>query len=456
MAIYNTQDYLDEAIQSVLNQDLDFESHVQLILVDDGSTDDSHEICQGYQKRYPDNILVLRKDNGGPASARNMGLEHACGEYVNFLDSDDRLSANALSEVSDFFTQNDTDLVTLPIEFFERKTGGQYMNYKFDETRLIDLCETFDCPQLSASTAFIRRDAIGDIRFSQNLANGEDFLFVNQIMLEKMNYGVLNTAKYYYRKREGEKSLMDDVFTSSEYFTPKLENCFKKLIDYCLEVKGEVPKFIQYAIVQDLHGPIRSDNFNRFVSERNEFYRCLDYILLHIDEDMILAQRKLDEHAKSFLMFAKNREFHITVGEGTVSLKSCDYTINNTHNNKIRITGLDIIEDTLHIEGYVLTCCYNKDLTVKLNDLAYSFTKNNSVLSFAGIDWLFRAEFEFELPVEDVKIQLAYDEKVIMNNRIVIQCDINEDSDFEVSLTSNTIRINRKSLKDKFRKVINW
>ena len=76
VAIYNTEIYLEDCINSVIEQDLDFKENVQLIPVDDGSTDDSKEVALTYQKQYPDNIIVLSKENGGPASARKIGRAH--------------------------------------------------------------------------------------------------------------------------------------------------------------------------------------------------------------------------------------------------------------------------------------------------------------------------------------------------------------------------------------------
>ena len=79
--VYNVEDYLEEAIDSVINQTFDF-NKVQLILVDDGSTDSSKETALNYQSKYPNNILVLSKENGGAASARNLGLEYNQGKYM--------------------------------------------------------------------------------------------------------------------------------------------------------------------------------------------------------------------------------------------------------------------------------------------------------------------------------------------------------------------------------------
>ena len=115
-AFYNTEIYIGESIDSLINQTLNFEDNVQLILVDDGSTDDSLSIALSYQKQFPDNIIVLSQENKGVSAARNWGLKHANGRYVNFLDSDDMLSSNTLENVLKYF-KNDINIVSIPIEY---------------------------------------------------------------------------------------------------------------------------------------------------------------------------------------------------------------------------------------------------------------------------------------------------------------------------------------------------
>ena len=102
-AVYNVAPYLSEAIDSILSQDIGFLESVELILVNDGSTDASGAICDEYQHKYPENIVVIHKPNGGVASARNAGIAVARGRYVNFMDSDDKLTPDTLSSVYDFF-----------------------------------------------------------------------------------------------------------------------------------------------------------------------------------------------------------------------------------------------------------------------------------------------------------------------------------------------------------------
>ena len=97
--IYNTGRYLEETFESVIGQTIGFEKHIQMILVNDGSTDNSEEICLRYKEKYPQNIVYVKQENGGVSAARNTGMKYVRGKYVNFLDSDDKWEKHAFTHV---------------------------------------------------------------------------------------------------------------------------------------------------------------------------------------------------------------------------------------------------------------------------------------------------------------------------------------------------------------------
>ena len=99
--VYNTRDYLAACLDSVLDPAAD---DCEIIVVNDGSTDDSEAIALEYAARYPERIRVITTENGGLGAARNVGLEASRGEFVFFLDSDDRLADGALGEMLDSLT----------------------------------------------------------------------------------------------------------------------------------------------------------------------------------------------------------------------------------------------------------------------------------------------------------------------------------------------------------------
>ena len=90
MPIYNVEEFLDESITSVINQTVGFKDNIQIILVNDGSPDNSEEICLKYRALYPDNIIYIKQKNAGVSAARNTGVKYATGKYINFFDSDDK------------------------------------------------------------------------------------------------------------------------------------------------------------------------------------------------------------------------------------------------------------------------------------------------------------------------------------------------------------------------------
>ncbi|WP_029233452.1 glycosyltransferase family 2 protein [Butyrivibrio sp. VCB2006] len=103
--IYNREKYIDRCISSVINQE---NVNFEIILVDDGSSDNSGQICDNYSLKYP-NIITLHKKNGGLSDARNYGMDHAHGDYFFFLDSDDYLYENSLQYLLEACIKYDVD-----------------------------------------------------------------------------------------------------------------------------------------------------------------------------------------------------------------------------------------------------------------------------------------------------------------------------------------------------------
>ena len=118
--IYNCQKYLSECLQSLSNQSIsDFET----ILVDDGSSDSSLEICETYSLNK-DKVKVIHTDNNGVSIARNIGLKNAKGELVIFIDADDVLEYNYLEILSQTIENNDVDLVCCGYKTFPSDTDS--------------------------------------------------------------------------------------------------------------------------------------------------------------------------------------------------------------------------------------------------------------------------------------------------------------------------------------------
>lgn len=115
--VYNVENYLEQCVESLLNQT--YKGEYEIILVDDGSTDYSGAICDRYQENNPDKIRVVRKKNGGLVSARQAGIEIASGDYSLFVDSDDFVETNLLETVNGCIERNNSpDMVIYSFRYY--------------------------------------------------------------------------------------------------------------------------------------------------------------------------------------------------------------------------------------------------------------------------------------------------------------------------------------------------
>ena len=118
--VYNVEPYLDKCLNTLVNQTL---KKIEIIIVNDGSKDNSEKIIEKYLKKYPEKIKYIKKNNGGLSSARNEGLKYASGEYIGFVDSDDYVSLNTFNLMYKKAKEKNFDLVVCNLNYvYESKT----------------------------------------------------------------------------------------------------------------------------------------------------------------------------------------------------------------------------------------------------------------------------------------------------------------------------------------------
>lgn len=316
MSVYNVEEYIHEAVDSVINQTFDF-SKVQIIFVDDGSMDSSGMICEEYREQYPDNVVAVHKENGGLASAKNVGLKYAEGKYINFFDPDDILSNNTLDLVYEFFEEHyeETDVVSIPLYFFEAQTGEHQLNNKFKKgSRVIDLELELSAIQSSGASAFYKNEIIKKISFDEELLTSEDFKANLLILLDKKTLGVVANAKYMYRRRlSSNQSILVSSTDKKEYHTKYLEKVDKYIINYCLDKYARVPRPVQSALFYDLCWKYKTPHIliEQFTNEEYQsFQNDIFSILQYFDDDIIMNSANCDGGLKCFLRWKK----HETLG----------------------------------------------------------------------------------------------------------------------------------------------
>ena len=212
--IYNVEKYLRETVESLLAQTVGFKQNCEIIFVNDGSPDNSETICLEYKNKFPDNVKYIKQANGGLSVARNTGICAAEGKYVNFIDPDDKLSEGAAEEVYGFFEEHyeEIDSVYIKIKMFEAKTGDHGLNYRFDDSKVININDDYTQIQTHSASSFIKAEALRrGYRFDPRIRKfAEDIKFNTQLILDKGAYGVVKDSIYWYRKRNDEGSIMDN------------------------------------------------------------------------------------------------------------------------------------------------------------------------------------------------------------------------------------------------------
>lgn len=186
MPIYNASDYLRPAIETVLSQTL---TEIELICVDDGSTDNSLEIIKGYQAD-DDRVRIVTENNAGPSVARNKGLARARGQYVMFLDADDFYDSKLLEKLYDISEKDNLDMAICKFDIYNSRKGKYENNIKSDHGEIFEdgkIVSHSECPDviLSCTTGYIwnkmfRREFLieKEIVFDPDLRMFEDSCFV--------------------------------------------------------------------------------------------------------------------------------------------------------------------------------------------------------------------------------------------------------------------------------------
>ncbi|WP_127531971.1 bifunctional glycosyltransferase/CDP-glycerol:glycerophosphate glycerophosphotransferase [Paenibacillus kobensis] len=200
---FNKGNYLAQCLDSLLASQV---KGLQLIIVDDGSTDQSRDIIRDYAKRFPQ-LLIIEQDNHGVSHARNRGLELAAGEYITFLDADDYMDANVLVKLYRLARNKDADTAIGQISCFdeERRWSLSYMDRMFSASSARTVRHILNNPELhltpSVCNKLFRRAFIArlGVQFDESIQVGEDLLFTERCLIASNRTIVQPLPLLYYR-----------------------------------------------------------------------------------------------------------------------------------------------------------------------------------------------------------------------------------------------------------------
>ena len=204
---YNSEEYIEKCIQSCLNQNLQ-SSQYEILVIDDGSTDNSADIIKSLQEVHS-HIILIQKNNGGVSSARNLGIKAAKGEYIIFVDSDDTIAENSLGKIFEELNSTSNELLILNSIIFKNLIRIQEA-YKFPKhlsEKTLSGKELFNNHYLRGSVCGVvfKKEFLQEnqLKFSESVKNGEDTLFMTMCFLYAQKIKHLSLDFYEVDSREG-------------------------------------------------------------------------------------------------------------------------------------------------------------------------------------------------------------------------------------------------------------
>lgn len=201
---YNAESCIGRCLDSIFDQD--YHNEIEIIVVNDGSTDSTLKVLEPYQAKHPDILRIITKENGGVSSSRNAGMDAATGEWVWFCDADDYICKNGLSYVLDHFVDSDIDICTFGMVSLDAIALKSFKEPDAIEGRCYYEGGTIDRAKStfpgSACQHLYRIKAIEGVKFRDVF--GEDAIFNFEVYLKDLRLRCTNVSIYRYTVSEGQ------------------------------------------------------------------------------------------------------------------------------------------------------------------------------------------------------------------------------------------------------------
>lgn len=237
--VYNVEDYLKQCLESLVNQTY---KNIEIVCVNDGSTDNSLKILEDYKNRYPEIIKVVNKKNGGLAEARNYGVDNCNGEYIGFVDSDDWVDLKMYENMLSLALKNEADVV---ISDYTEVYIDKEVLVKDDSINTKMLYESLVCNKLFKKELFEKVK----IRFPLGLWYEDNAVTYKLLFLA--NKVVKDNSSYYFYRRTRENSIMNSQNNPKIYDMHKIgESLYDFFLKYNLS--KEEKEEIEYIFIKNI------------------------------------------------------------------------------------------------------------------------------------------------------------------------------------------------------------
>ena len=289
LPVYNKENYINNILRDIMQQEFkDFEC----IIIDDGSSDESGEICD--RVAVEDNrFKVVHIQNGGVSHARNMGMDLATGKYITFMDADDEVLRNYLSELYECIEKNKTDMVISGIEKYWPDTGkSKKIKLPIGKKSILEIMDNFSIIQKQTGVfgfcwgKLISRKIIEGIYFDEDLKLAEDFEFYLKVYPQVDTIYFDNKCKYIY--------------------TQEADNSWSKLSDDEIDYYSQLKINLRYKNFLKGMGFYHGENKN-IVNENLNNY--IFFIILHSKREKICERvQMLNKDIKKYGIQLKGKD----------------------------------------------------------------------------------------------------------------------------------------------------
>ena len=312
--VYNVERFLRGCLKSLTEQTIGFEN-IEVVLVNDGSTDNSEAVCREFADKY-DNVFLYSKENEGLSKTRNYGLARSHGKYIFFLDSDDKLRADTVKSVTDFFdtVYDEVDLVTYRIiQYYGEKPVIVHYRYRtLTKTGVYDLTDPDNrfITQTNINICIKNRGEDNLLFDTTPNFRHEDEKYCCDILREKMKIGFCSDGEYIYN-RDNVDSIVSTKFSPENIFDTSM-TFYEKLFD---SFGRFVPTYYQGIVFNDLRWKLKDGKLLPLHLSGEDWEKAnirIDRLLARIEEDTIVLHPSVSEN-RLFYWLLRRPNSHPTV-----------------------------------------------------------------------------------------------------------------------------------------------
>jgi glycosyltransferase involved in cell wall biosynthesis len=304
--IYNEESVILRSVSSLKSQTFGFEK-MEIIIVNDGSEDDSDLKCKALEKKYK-NIHYFCNEHRGVSAARNTGIKAATGKYIFFLDADDKISRNTVKDCVQLFDSmyDQVDLLTYPIDtYYKGRKLEPHFRYKYlTRSGIVDLKTEAFVGQTTMNIV-VKNKFDFNILFDEKMSFSEDQKYCCDVLHDKLKMGFCASAKYYYyRSEESTSGKLSGACYIFETSMKMFEDIFSRYEIVPLAFQGLFVNDIYWKMLENILFPYHYDSFRY-----QEAIGRIKALLRRCNNYVILSHPNFDYYEKFYLMHLKGEEF---------------------------------------------------------------------------------------------------------------------------------------------------